>query len=58
MFSGGLEMLFDNQKKYEINVSQKGSTGLPMDVSGLVNYLSDHVMKDSRKELFILHDSV
>ena len=51
-------MLFDNQKKYEINVSQKGSTGLPMDVSGLVNYLSDHVMKDSRKELFILHDSV
>jgi ubiquitin related modifier 1 len=51
-------MLFDNQKKYEIDVSQKSATGSPMDISGLVNYLSDHVMKDSRKELFILHGSV
>jgi ubiquitin related modifier 1 len=51
-------MLFDNQKKHDINVTDKDSSGSPMNVSGLVNYLSDHVMKDSRKELFILHGSV
>jgi ubiquitin related modifier 1 len=56
--SGGLEMLFGNQKKHNLIISSAADYEPPKDVTALVTHLADHVMKDSRKELFILHGSV
>jgi ubiquitin related modifier 1 len=56
--SGGLEMLFENQKKIDIEIPTQTSSGSPVDIAFLVDYLANRVMKDSRKELFILHGSV
>jgi hypothetical protein len=50
--SGGLEMLFNNEKKIEVKIAG-GSN-----VSDLIKYLCQEVIKDSRKELFVLGDTV
>ena len=51
---GGLEMLFENQNKHELSLPSKDELGNPVDVKFLVNYLCQHLMKDSRKDLFVL----
>jgi ubiquitin related modifier 1 len=50
-------MLFSNEKRHELNIPKQNGK-LPVDIAYLVDYLTDHVMKDSRKELFLLHGSV
>ncbi|KAF2023381.1 ubiquitin related modifier 1 [Setomelanomma holmii] len=57
-FSGGLEILFGNQKKYSLSVPANDEFGAPANVAFLVRYLCDKVMKDPRKELFVLDDTV
>ncbi|KAH7380520.1 ubiquitin-related modifier 1 [Phaeosphaeria sp. MPI-PUGE-AT-0046c] len=57
-FSGGLEILFGNQKKYTISVPVQDESGSPANVAFLVRHLCDKVMKDPRKELFVLDDTV
>ncbi|KAI4917349.1 Ubiquitin- modifier 1 [Alternaria incomplexa] len=57
-FSGGLEILFANQKKYDLALPAKDESGEPASVAFLVRYLCDKVMKDPRKELFVLDDTV
>jgi ubiquitin related modifier 1 len=56
--SGGLEILFGNQKKYSLSISTKNESGAPANVAYLVRHLCDKVMKDPRKELFVLDDTV
>jgi ubiquitin related modifier 1 len=56
--SGGLEILFSNQKKYNLSLPAKDESGDPANVAFLVRHLCDHVMKDPRKELFVLDDTV
>jgi ubiquitin related modifier 1 len=56
--SGGLEILFRNQKKYSLSLPAKDESGAPADIAFLVRYLCDKVMKDPRKELFVLDDTV
>jgi ubiquitin related modifier 1 len=56
--SGGLEILFGNQKKFSITVPAKDESGAPANVAFLVRYLCDKLMKDPRKELFVLDDTV
>jgi ubiquitin related modifier 1 len=56
--SGGLELLFANQKKYSLSVPAKDESGAPANAAFLVRYLCDHVMKDPRKEMFVLDDTV
>jgi ubiquitin related modifier 1 len=56
--SGGLELLFANQKKYSLSVPAKDESGAPANVAFLVRYLCDHLMKDPRKEMFVLDDTV
>ena len=51
-------MLFDNQKKYSLSIPNKDESGAPSNVAFLVRYLCDKVMKDSRKDMFVLDDSV
>jgi ubiquitin related modifier 1 len=57
-YSGGLEILFGNQKKYSLSIPAKDEAHAPASVAFLVRYLCDKVMKDPRKELFVLDDTV
>ncbi|KAF2821967.1 ubiquitin related modifier 1 [Ophiobolus disseminans] len=57
-FSGGLEILFGDQKKYSLLLPAKDESGAPANVAFLVRHLCDKVMKDPRKELFVLDDTV
>ncbi|KAF1349418.1 ubiquitin related modifier 1 [Lizonia empirigonia] len=57
-FSGGLELLFANQKKYSLAIPSKDDSGAPSNVAFLVKYLCDKVMKDPRKDMFVLEDTV
>jgi ubiquitin related modifier 1 len=58
MCSGGLELLFANQKKYSLSIPSKDEAGAPSNVAFLVRYLCDKVMKDPRKDMFVLDDTV
>ncbi|KAK5289608.1 Ubiquitin-related modifier 1 [Exophiala xenobiotica] len=57
-FTGGLELLFDNVTKNAVSLSKDADNGNPPTVGYLVRYLCDHLMKDSRKELFVLDNAV
>ncbi|KAF2180949.1 ubiquitin related modifier 1 [Zopfia rhizophila CBS 207.26] len=57
-FSGGLEMLFSNQRKHQLSIPTKDEAGSPSNIAYLVKYLCENVLKDPRKDLFILDGSV
>ncbi|XPS78746.1 Ubiquitin- modifier 1 [Ascochyta lentis] len=57
-FSGGLELLFANQKKYTLSIPSRDISGAPSNVAFLVTYLCDKVMKDPRKDMFVLDGTV
>jgi len=57
-FTGGLEILFSNERKLKISLPLKGQNGNPPDVGYLAQYLCKNVMKDQRKELFVLNNTV
>ncbi|KAK7701942.1 Ubiquitin-related modifier 1 [Botryosphaeria dothidea] len=57
-FTGGLEMLFSNQRKHDIALPAKDDNGEPANIAFLVRYLCKNTMKDHRKELFVLDDTV
>jgi hypothetical protein len=58
VFSGGLEMLFNNENKHEIRIPATVKDNAPVNVAYLVQYLCDNIMKDTRKELFVLGGSM
>jgi hypothetical protein len=58
VFSGGLEMLFNNENKHEIQIPATSKDDAPVNVAYLVQYLCDNIMKDTRKELFVLGGSM
>ncbi|TDZ29813.1 Ubiquitin-related modifier 1 [Colletotrichum spinosum] len=53
-FSGGLEMLFSDQRRHKISIPAVNKEGKPATIASLIGYLCENTMKDSRKELFIL----
>ncbi|KAF2643716.1 ubiquitin related modifier 1 [Massarina eburnea CBS 473.64] len=57
-FSGGLEMLFNNERKLSLKIPTKDDSGERSNVAFLVRYMCDNVIKDPRKELFVLDDTV
>ncbi|KAF2451977.1 ubiquitin related modifier 1 [Karstenula rhodostoma CBS 690.94] len=57
-FSGGLEMLFSNERKLSLTIPAKDEDGTRSNIAFLVRHLCDTVMKDPRKELFVLDDTV
>lgn len=52
--SGGLEMLFSDQKRHKLAIPIKDQDGKSVTVAFLIEYLCENIMKDSRKELFVL----
>ncbi|KAH8751722.1 ubiquitin-related modifier 1 [Hyaloscypha sp. PMI_1271] len=57
-FTGGLEMLFSDERKHRLSVPAKDSKGAAVTVGWLVHYLCDEIMKDNRKEMFVLDGHV
>ena len=51
-------MLFDNVTKHSVSLSKDADNGKPPTVGYLVQYICEHLMKDSRKELFVLDGAV
>jgi ubiquitin related modifier 1 len=55
---GGLEMLFSDERKHKISIPARDDKGSAVTVGWLVNYLCEEVMKDKRKEMFVLDGHV
>ncbi|KAL1836069.1 hypothetical protein VTJ49DRAFT_5620 [Mycothermus thermophilus] len=53
-FSGGLEMLFGNQRRHSVSLPAVDSSGKPTNMTFLIDYLCTHLMKDPRVDLFVL----
>jgi ubiquitin related modifier 1 len=51
-------MLFSNERKLSLSVPQKDEHGNSPNIAFLVRYLCERIMKDSRKELFVLDGTV
>lgn len=56
--SGGLEILFSNERKHTIHLPAQLNNGSRPNIAYLLQHLVDNVMKDLRKELFIMEDNV
>lgn len=52
--SGGLEILFSNQKHHALSVPAQDAQGQPANVGFLINYLCQTLMTDPRADLFVL----
>ncbi|KAH8683007.1 ubiquitin-related modifier 1 [Tricladium varicosporioides] len=57
-FTGGLEMLFSDERKHKLVVPTKDDKGNAVNIGWLVHHLVEDVMKDSRKEMFVLDGHV
>lgn len=57
-FTGGLEILFSNERKHNVVLPAQLSDGNKPNIAYLLHYLVENLMKDERKELFILEDNV
>ena len=53
-FSGGLEMLFSDQRQHKLSIPAHHVDGKPVTIANLIDYLCENVMRDRRKELFVL----
>ena len=51
-------MLFANQRKLELSIPAKDAESNATNIAYLVHRLCKNVMKDHRKELFMLDDTV
>ncbi|EGS18188.1 ubiquitin-like protein [Thermochaetoides thermophila DSM 1495] len=57
-FSGGLEMLFDNQRRHSISLPAKDTEGKPVTIAFLIDYICKKLMKDPRTDLFVLDNHI
>ncbi|CRJ83691.1 Ubiquitin-related modifier 1 like protein [Verticillium longisporum] len=57
-FSGGLEMLFEDQRKHAVSIPSRREDGQPATIAHLIDHLCKNVMKVNRKELFVLDDHI
>ncbi|PGG97871.1 hypothetical protein GX51_07113 [Blastomyces parvus] len=62
-FSGGLESLFSNERKHALSIpatypSPSNGEPEPTSIASLVHYLLENIMKDQRRELFVLDGAV
>lgn len=51
-------MLFDNVTNHSISIASKNSKDKSATLGDLVNYVCEELMKDPRKELFVLDKSM
>ncbi|KAI0120187.1 Urm1-domain-containing protein [Nemania sp. FL0031] len=53
-FTGGLEMLFSDQRRHGLSMPAIDKSGKPVTIAYLIEHLCENVMNDTRKELFVL----
>jgi hypothetical protein len=58
LYSGGLELLFGNERKHKVVLPPQLEDGSRPNISYLLRYLVDNLMKDQRKDMFIMEDNV
>lgn len=51
-------MLFSDQRKHKVSIPALDDSEQPSNVAFLIRWLCENLMKDPRKELFVLDDSV
>jgi ubiquitin related modifier 1 len=51
-------MLFSNQKTHKMEIPSEDEDGKAVTLAFLIHYLCKNVMKDTRKEIFILDGHV
>lgn len=51
-------MLFSNQRKHLLSLPSKDDEGKKANLAFLVHFLCKHLMKNHRKELFIIDNAV
>ncbi|CAG8901941.1 unnamed protein product [Penicillium egyptiacum] len=56
--SGGLELLFGNERKHKVVLPARLEDGSRPNISYLLKYLVDNLMKDQRVDMFIMEDNV
>lgn len=56
--SGGLELLFGNERKHKVVLPARLEDGSRPNISYLLKYLVDSLMKDQRIDMFIMEDNV
>lgn len=56
--SGGLELLFSNQRKHQLSLPSSDEEGQAANLAFLVRYLCENVMKDTRRDMFLLDGTV
>lgn len=49
-------MLFSDQREHQVNIPAVAGDGKPVTITYLIDHLCKNVMKDTRKELFVLDD--
>ena len=56
--SGGLELLFSNQRNHKVSLPAQDQDGKPSNIAFLIKHLCENLMTDQKKELFLLDESV
>lgn len=51
-------MLFSDQRKHQISLPSKTPEGGPSNVAFLIHWLCDNLMKDPRRDMFVLEGTV
>ncbi|MCJ1418203.1 Ubiquitin- modifier 1 [Xylographa parallela] len=57
-FTGGLELLFSNQRKHILSIPTHDEGGQNVNMDYLIRYLCIDVMKGGRKDMFIVDNQV
>ena len=58
MRSGGLELLFSNQRKHKLSLPSRDGKGHATNMAYLVRYICDNLMSDARQDMFVVDDTV
>ncbi|KAI8393908.1 ubiquitin-related modifier 1 [Radiomyces spectabilis] len=56
-FSGGMELLFNNERKHKITLPAQSENGQPTTLQTLILHIRDNLMTD-KKDLFVDKDTV
>ncbi|CZT23604.1 probable Ubiquitin-related modifier 1 [Ramularia collo-cygni] len=57
-FTGGLELLFSNERKHKVSIPATDANNQPSNVAFLTQWLCENLMKDPRVDMFVLDGSV
>ncbi|MCJ1248343.1 Ubiquitin- modifier 1 [Trapelia coarctata] len=57
-FTGGLELLFSNQRRHFLSLPFKNENDAPANMAFLIRYLCERLLKDRRMDMFVVDGAV